>query len=1297
MTGLRTAPAAILLLAMVVAAAIFTAAPPISGDEPRETVILPTITISATGGVTTVTEGMDISLTITADPAPATPLEVWVYFSTRGDFTDLPPPDPERYITDPDSDRTVTVAAGSTTAILLVATNDDDHDEENGYVFASLPSRVRTYIVGDDATQSMQVQDNDITLPPEKMHPPTVLAADGRLEIFWEEPPPPDAIQTPTQGREINKYLIRLSGRGEISVDGYQRHHSVTPLTNGFTRSLNIRACRAFTRPEIEQCSAISEAVVATPTVSGPTITGPTSPVGLNEESAASVGEFSAVSTTPGAITWRLGGEGLENFTQTVNSDGTLTLTMNTGVSFEGRRLELHHGNIFNIVVVATDSGTARASSVSLVTVNIVDVDETPTFAENLIVKPPYVVGERIEYFVLPAPRADERPITYKMLTEDALTGLDLPAERKLPPGIGLFGSRLISGTPTQAGSYTATYAATDVDGDVGTLDLQFTVIDIHAPTVATQIADQDMSATDSPRAIELSDKFEDPDGDDLTYTAPSGNIGVVTTGTSGSVLTLTPVAEGTATITVTATDPSGRSGSQEFIVTVASATIAITPTGATISKGSSTTFLVTGTGLDPAETYSLEVTLDGEKAAFDEECTKREGTENLPSGLTGARDLFPVPPEPRAKLFHIYGCKLGEVEITARIFLGTVQLHQTQVKATVTGTPDKPLIRTISTADGSVTLEIELGHGVGSYVVKQYQGITPTPLPFGSFTLSRTKLSTANTGPTTSIASISGLTNGVAYRYQVVSRNDNGESTSDDHIVDLPHPPQISTITLARGAGTEIEITEGETLNLTFTLTATPTPTSNLTVHLKITEEPDRAWLSPNALLTRHSEEYWQMRVTIPANEATADFTLAIEQDDLDEPHGEIDVRVEQDILLRYHVGTEFLRVVNIRDDDTLEPPSQVYANGHVDNDLVSVWWNSSTGATSYQLRFAVETCPDTALDEPSHCTANQADFTELSIPTGTSKQLQVGTDSDDDLPLSTGAYDRDDPSGVYRLQIQSVNEIGVRSAWSSPSFIYPTDTPPVPSTNLILGSTSKLPIIATAHLYGYQPDGILTYIICEDTIPASIRGNSALQINAEKIENTIEKWQDAIKQDHNTSLIRTDKLFGPIPEKACKPRTSGQILTQRGYNAIMFADREQMDRATCSAPYRLDRTDPRSCWRSPTIPDAAIQAAVGALVTLPPIIDGTIFIRTAPTPDGASSDWITPGHNGTCLLLEHAISHEIGHALGIGQLNPTSAQYHPRNSTLSIMSDGNVHNTYYCSPQAYDVVAIAAIHQSR
>ena len=62
---------------------------------------------------------------------------------------------------------------------------------------------------------------------------------------------------------------------------------------------------------------------------------------------------------------------------------------------------------------------------------------------------------------------------------------------------------------------------------------------------------------------------FVDPDGDELTYSAESSDPSVATVSVTGSVLTVRAEALGTATGTVTATDPGGLSASVTFDVTV--------------------------------------------------------------------------------------------------------------------------------------------------------------------------------------------------------------------------------------------------------------------------------------------------------------------------------------------------------------------------------------------------------------------------------------------------------------------------------------------------------------------------------------------------------------------------------------------------------------------------------------------------------------------------------------------------------------------------------------------------------
>ena len=84
-------------------------------------------------------------------------------------------------------------------------------------------------------------------------------------------------------------------------------------------------------------------------------------------------------------------------------------------------------------------------------------------------------------------------------------------------------------------------------------------------PLVVGTLPDRRLSSPSGVLDIDVSRAFVDPEGDALTYTASSSAPWVVRAGAAGAQVTLTAVAEGAATIRVTATDPGGLSVSGSF------------------------------------------------------------------------------------------------------------------------------------------------------------------------------------------------------------------------------------------------------------------------------------------------------------------------------------------------------------------------------------------------------------------------------------------------------------------------------------------------------------------------------------------------------------------------------------------------------------------------------------------------------------------------------------------------------------------------------------------------------------
>ena len=116
-------------------------------------------------------------------------------------------------------------------------------------------------------------------------------------------------------------------------------------------------------------------------------------------------------------------------------------------------------------------------------------------------------------------------------------------------------------------GTATVTVTATDTEGLSALQSFRVTVQN-QAPVAVASIADIEVEV-DSAAEVDASDYFEDPDGDSLAYSATSSDAGVAGVVVSGSVVTVTAVAKGTVTVSVTATDPEGLSAEQSFQVTV--------------------------------------------------------------------------------------------------------------------------------------------------------------------------------------------------------------------------------------------------------------------------------------------------------------------------------------------------------------------------------------------------------------------------------------------------------------------------------------------------------------------------------------------------------------------------------------------------------------------------------------------------------------------------------------------------------------------------------------------------------
>lgn len=108
---------------------------------------------------------------------------------------------------------------------------------------------------------------------------------------------------------------------------------------------------------------------------------------------------------------------------------------------------------------------------------------------------------------------------------------------------------------------------------------------------------------------LDVAEYFNDPDGDALTYAVATADAGLVTGRVSGSTVILSGLAEGAATVTVTASDPSGSSARQDFDVTVLPfiASITVSPASDTIAPSDVEWLAATATGPDGDRVVSVD------------------------------------------------------------------------------------------------------------------------------------------------------------------------------------------------------------------------------------------------------------------------------------------------------------------------------------------------------------------------------------------------------------------------------------------------------------------------------------------------------------------------------------------------------------------------------------------------------------------------------------------------------------------------------------------------------------------
>ena len=179
--------------------------------------------------------------------------------------------------------------------------------------------------------------------------------------------------------------------------------------------------------------------------------------------------------------------------------------------------------------------------------------DTAPSFTGD-VADQRYTVGEAIRRLVLPEAAGGDGALSY------ALT----PAV----PGLAFDGStRMLSGTPTTAGTYEMTYRVTDADGDADSLSFSISVLEGDtAPSFQGGVPGQRYTVGETIRPLVLP---EAAGGNGALSYALTPAVPGLTFDPSTRTLTGTPTTAGTYEMTYRVTDADGDADSLSFSITV--------------------------------------------------------------------------------------------------------------------------------------------------------------------------------------------------------------------------------------------------------------------------------------------------------------------------------------------------------------------------------------------------------------------------------------------------------------------------------------------------------------------------------------------------------------------------------------------------------------------------------------------------------------------------------------------------------------------------------------------------------
>ena len=404
------------------------------------------------------------------------------------------------------------------------------------------------------------------------------------------QPPPPPANNPPEIRTVIGNVSLQVERTTTLTLSHYYVDREGDELT--YTAMSGTPAVATVTDPDAASMITITAVAEGTAMI---TVTASDSVEGNAPEPQMFTVTVTAKPVPPDPNE-RPTSSQIPDQTVTVVDDPTVSLTL-SDYFHDADRDELTYTATSDKPAIATVTDpdendmitvTAVTDGMAIITVTATDGKSEPVpesfdvtvLAENN--KPPTVVpgtGRDVIVTVGGTPKTIDLAGYFTDPTDDQL---DYAAESDMESrATVMVDGSMLTVTPVAAGTATITVTATDNmsnnDGEANapaSLELNVTVNPPgtnRAPLISEGFIPSSLHVGDTDR-INLSDHFTDDDeGDTLTYGAVSSNpdVAMVSGPNDMSVITITAVAEGPATITVTATDNHGASVTARFGVSV--------------------------------------------------------------------------------------------------------------------------------------------------------------------------------------------------------------------------------------------------------------------------------------------------------------------------------------------------------------------------------------------------------------------------------------------------------------------------------------------------------------------------------------------------------------------------------------------------------------------------------------------------------------------------------------------------------------------------------------------------------